>query len=593
MKRPAAFLERWGQEILRPFLISIFFGITLSACATEESAVAKSNKTADIEAPTPLRQQQWMISAAHPLASEAGRDVLREGGSAVDAAIAAQMVLNLVEPQSSGIGGGAFLTHFDAKNGDIDAYDGRETAPSAADDRLFLDDNGDPTFYFTAINGGLAVGVPGLLRMLKKAHKKHGRLSWASLFSPAIRLAEDGFPISPRFHKMVSRTEDLKKFPQAKAYFFDSDGQPKAIGSLLTNRPLAETFKTIAKKGPNAFYSGKIAQDIVKAVRGAPENPGRLTFRDMASYQAKNRAPVCAPYRAWLVCGPPPPSSGGISVLQILGLLQNTDLSAMKPFSAEAVHAISEASRLAFADRNVYIADPDFIPVPTGGLLDPGYLALRARDISSRRSMGIALPGMPGITSQNAADTGPHGISTTHLSVVDAKGNAVSMTSSIGDAYGSRLMVDGFMLNSELADFSFRPSHLEIPIANRVEAKKRPRSSMAPTLVFDGSGKLVLAIGSPGGSNIIGYVAKTIIAVLDWNFEIEDAINLPHFLNKNGATFLEAGTPLEGLRTHLEFLGHQVIVTDMVASGLHGILVNEKGLSGGADKRREGVALGN
>lgn len=534
-----------------------------------------------------------MIVAANPLAAEAGLRMLRDGGSAVDAAIAAEMVLGLVEPQSSGIGGGGFLMHFAAKSGEIAAYDGRETAPARATPDMFLDPDGRAKSFDKAVVGGLSVGVPGLLRMLEMAHNEHGRLPWIQLFQPAIDLAENGFAVSPRLHDLIAGDKYLRTFGDTAGYFYGANGQPRAAGEIVTNPAYAATLRTIATKGADAFYVGPIANDIVKAVLGAKPNAGRLRLADMAAYKAVKRDPACLFYRAWLVCGMPPPSSGGITTLQILGLLQGTDMAALKPESAEAVHLIAEASRLAFADRDTYIADPDFIPVPTAGMLDPGYLDLRAHEISRDRSLGTAFPGMPGISGawRFAPDRTTAGISTTHLSVVDAQGNAVSMTTSIESAFGSRVMARGFLLNNQLTDFSFLPVKNGAPVANAVEPGKRPRSSMAPTLVFDGTGKVVEAVGSPGGSRIIGYVAKTLIATLDWKMNIQAAIDLPNFVNRNGKTELEKGTALEALAPALEKRGHAVTLEEM-PSGLHGIMVDAKGLSGGADPRREGVAIG-
>ena len=541
----------------------------------------------------PARAARHMVAAANPLATEAGRDILRAGGGAVDAAIAAQMVLNLVEPQSSGIGGGGFMLHYAAAGGEIAAYDGREKAPRAAHPYMFLDGSGKPRDFFDAAVGGLSVGIPGLLRMLELAHREHGRLSWKRLFEPAISLAEKGFEISPRLHKLLAGDKYLKRFAAPAGYFYEPDGSAKPVGARLVNRPLARTFRMIAESGADAFYSGPFAEAIVDTVRGVAGNPGVMTAADLAVYEAKKRDAVCLPYREWLVCGMPPPSSGGITTLQILGLLQGFDLGTLEAGSSSAVHLIAEASRLAFADRDTYIADPDFVPVPTAGMLDPGYLELRARGISEFRGMEEAQPGMPGVGARLrlAPGTAEHGVSTTHLSVLDADGNAVAMTSSIEDAFGARLMVNGFLLNNQLTDFSFLPNRDAAPIANRVESGKRPRSSMAPVLVFDASGRVVLVIGSPGGSRIIGYVVKTLVGVLDWKLDIQAAIDLPNFVNRNGATELEKGTPILAIAADLEALGHAVEERDM-NSGLHGIAASQGAITGGADRRREGVALG-
>ena len=573
--------------------------------ATAQDAAASPAATAAAEAkPQPeeqsgsktkelARAKRHMVAAANPLAAAAGRQILRDGGSAVDAAIAAQMVLNLVEPQSSGIGGGGFMMHFSAESGEIAAFDGRETAPAGATPGMFLNDGGKPKKFYDAVVGGQSVGVPGLLRMLEAAHSEHGKLPWAKLFEPAIKMAKEGFEVSERLHTLIAKDKYLKTFGDTSDYFHTASGEALPVGYKLVNKEFAATLREIAEKGADAFYLGPIAVDIAKTVREASRNPGAMYRADIGGYAAIKRDPVCLFYRLWMVCGMPPPSSGGVTTLQIIGLLQGYDLSTLEPGSAEAVHLISEASRLAFADRNTYIADPDFIPVPTEGMLDPGYLELRAKEISTDKTIDPAFPGMPGISgaARFAPDRSTAGLSTTHISVIDEAGNAVSMTTSIESAFGSRLMVRGFLLNNQLTDFSFAPEKDGVPVANAVEPRKRPRSSMAPTLVFGGDGKVVMAVGSPGGSRIIGYVAKTLIAALDWNIEIQKAIDLPHFVNRNGKTDLEKGTDLEALAPELLALGHDVNIRDLT-SGLHGIFVTDGELTGGADRRREGVAIG-
>jgi len=530
-----------------------------------------------------------MVAAANPLAAKAGRDILRAGGSAIDAAITMSLVLNLVEPQSSGIGGGAFLLHYNGKTGEVVAYDGRETAPADVGPDLFLRPNGEPMGFWEAVVGGRSVGVPGLLRMFELAHKAHGRLPWATLFEPAIRLAEEGFAVSPRLNELIAGDKYLKTFPATAAYFYDANGEPLAVGTILRNPTFAETLRRVARDGANAFYTGPIAEAIVAAVQGAEPNPGTLSLSDLAGYQAKQRQPVCGPYRAWRVCGMPPPTSGGVAVLQILGILQGFDLSALAPDSPEAWHLITEASRLAFADRGRFLADADFVPVPVDDLLDPGYLARRGGLISPDASLGKAQPGLP--TQNGAMPAQPAPPSTSHLVVVDADGNTVSMTASIESAFGARLMAAGFMLNNQLTDFSFRPETDSGPVANRVQAGKRPRSSMSPTIVLDDRGKLALAVGTPGGSRIIGYVVKSIVGVLDWGLDIQAAIDLPNVVNRNGATDVEEGIAPPGLVDGLTALGQEVKVRRL-NSGLHGIAVTPSGLTGGADPRREGVALG-
>ena len=544
-------------------------------------------------APTIASGASRMVVTAHPLASSAGLQMLHDGGSAVDAAIAAQMVLTLVEPQSSGIGGGGFMLHYAAAHGGLTAYDGCETAPASAHPEMFLDTSGKPLAFSDAVVGGLSVGVPGLLRMLEMAHAEHGRLPWARLFEPAIRLAEEGFAVSPRLHRMIAADEFLNVIPATSAYFLAPDGSARHIGYRLANKSLARTLRLIAQGGADAFYTGPIAADIVAAVNHALRRPAAMTVADLAGYRAVKREAVCLPYRVWLACGMPPPSSGSIATLQILGLLQERPMEGMATLSIDAVHLLAEASRLAFADRDVYIADPASVAVPTAGLLDPGYLRLRGQAIDPSRSIGLARPGTPGRSAglRLAPDPVDGRVSTSHVSVIDATGNAVSMTSSIEGPFGSRLMTRGFLLNNQLTDFSFQPSRDAVPHAKRAEPGKRPRSSMAPTLVFDASGKVAMAIGSPGGSRIIGYVAQTLSAVLDGKLGMQAAISLPRVVNRNGPTELESGSAVVGLQSALEARGHEVRVVP-IDSGLHGILATVGGLEGGADPRREGVAMG-
>jgi len=544
--------------------------------------------------------KRHMVAAANPDAAKAGLAVLRSGGSAVDAAVAVQMVLTLVEPQSSGIGGGAFLIHYSppkpvvGSEPKLHGYDGREIAPVAATDALFLNNLGRPLPFQMRQAGGRGVGVPGTLRMLELAHKQHGKLPWKRLFAHAILLAEKGFPVSPRLHAMIKRDKNLKNFPKARRYFFDAAGKPLPVGSRLRNPVLAATLRRIARDGAQAFYKGSIAEDIARAVRNSDWLPAEMTTHDLARYRARDRRILCRPYRQWRVCGMPPPTSGGIATLQILGLLEQFDLSRLRPGSVQAVHLISEASRLAFADRNFYVADPDFVSVPTDGLLDPDYLRNRARQISADSSMSTALPGVPprvAMRDRTPDDGDERPISTSHVSIVDGNGNAVSMTTTVGMPFGSRLMVRGFMLNDELTDFSAVPRRHGQPIANRPGPLKRPRSSMSPTIVTDKQGRLVMTLGSPGGSSIIGYVVKTLIGVLDWNLSMQDAISLPNHTNKNSSTELEKGSLLEKIAPALERLGHKVRIRRKT-SGLHGIRVLPAGLEGGADPRREGQAIG-
>jgi gamma-glutamyltranspeptidase / glutathione hydrolase len=538
--------------------------------------------------------QKYMAVAANPLASAAGSEILRAGGSAVDAAIAIQLVLGLVEPQSSGLGGGAFLVYYDAKAKQLRTYDGRETAPAAAKPDRFLDADGKPLQFYDAVVGGKSVGVPGAVRMLELAHKKHGRLPWKQLFQPAIKLAEQGFAISPRLYTLLSREQYLQRTEPARNYFFQPDGTPKPVGTILVNRPYAQVLRQIAKGGADAFYKGEIAKDIVATVQQAGV-PGDLTTSDLAAYQAIERPPVCGVYRVYKVCGMGAPS-GGLTVLQILGILENFNMPSLEPASLQAVHLFSEAGRLAYTDRGFYIADPDFVSVPSNELIDPEYLKRRAALISLDRALTQAQPGELSLqpASMRGKDDSPEFPSTSHLSVVDHYGNAVSMTTSIEDAFGSRLLVRGFLLNNELTDFSFSPTTSDGKlVANRIEPGKRPRSAMAPMMVFDQNGKLVMVVGSVGGARIINYVAKTLVAALDWKLDSQQAVALPNFGNRNSPTDLEAGTPnVADLKSALEALGHSVQVVEQT-SGSHAIILTEQGLIGGADPRREGEAIGN
>jgi gamma-glutamyltranspeptidase/glutathione hydrolase len=534
-----------------------------------------------------------MVVAANPIAAQVGSDILKKGGNAIDAAIAVQLVLGLVEPNASGIGGGGFLVYYDAKNQQIRTYDGRETAPGAAKPNRFLDKDGKPLPFYDAVIGGKSVGVPGTIKMLEMAHKSHGKLLWRNLFQPAIKLSKTGFPIGPRLHLLLTKEEYLARQEPAKSYFYQPDGTAKPVGAILVNRPYGRVLRKISIFGADAFYKGEIAQDIVATVKKA-KLPGDLTTKDLASYRAIERSPVCGVYRVYKVCSMGPPSSGGLTVLQILGMLEHFPLATLKPASTEALHLFAEAGRLAYADRGVYMADADFVPVPVNELIDPEYLKSRAGLIDRKRAMKEAQPGQ--IPVKNSFIWGKDDAlefpSTTHMAIVDRYGNAVSMTTSIEDNFGSRLMVRGFLLNNQLTDFSFSPTTPDgKPIANRVEPKKRPRSSMSPTIVFNRDGKLVLVAGSAGGSRIINYVAKVLVAVLDWKLDSQQAISLPNFGNRNGATELEAGTDIANLKPNLEALGHLVEIVEQ-ASGSHTILVTEEGLIGGVDPRRDGAAKG-
>ncbi len=536
--------------------------------------------------------RRYMVAAANPLAVAAGVRMIERGGNAIDAMVATQLVLNLVEPSSSGLGGGAFLLYYDAKAKAVRAYDGREVAPEGATAALFLGPGGKPMAFLAARVGGRSVGVPGTPRLLEIAHLRHGRLPWKALFAPAIELAEKGFPVSPRLHALVARDHGLADEPAARAYFFDAEGRPKAVGTILRNPEFAATLRALAARGADAYYEGDIARDIVAAVHGH-RNPGTLSLEDLAGYRVRDVEALCRAYRAWKLCGMPPSSSGGIAVLQVLGMLARFDLGALRPGSAEAVHLVTEAERLAFADRGKYVADERFVDVPVAGLLDPAYLAQRSQLIQPGHSMGKARAGTPpGAKTAYEEDTVDEIPGTTQISIIDRDGNAVSMTTTIEAFFGSRIMVHGFLLNNELTDFNFLPADEGGAVANRVAPGKRPRSSMAPFLVFDGkSGALDMAVGSPGGSLIIGYVVKTLIGVLDWGLDPQAAASLPNFDSRGGPTEIEKGTELESIVPALKAMGHEVHVIDM-ASGIQGVRRVRAGLEGGADPRREGVARG-
>jgi gamma-glutamyltranspeptidase/glutathione hydrolase len=534
-----------------------------------------------------------MIVTANPLASDAGVAVLERGGSAVDAMVAAQLVLNLVEPQSSGIGGGAFMLHWDSAARKLTAFDGRETAPAAAVPDLFLKPDGAPMEFEEAVPGGRSVGVPGTLALLELAHRLHGRLPWAELVAPAADLAERGFEVSPRLAGAVADyAAELGAFPASRAYFLDRDGAPKPEGALLRNPEFARTLRAVAAEGSAPFYRGRIGDAIVEAVRGTPTNPGLMTREDLAAYRVALRDPVCRPYRAVVVCGMGPPSSGGVAVLQILGLLEHFDMAGLGP-TVDGMQALLEASKLAFADRNLYLADADFVPVPVDGLLDPSYLTARAQAIRLDASIDKAAAGNPpwrGV-SPRAPDASEKPPGTSHLVIVDPEGNAISMTTTIESGFGSRLMVGGFLLNNELTDLSFAPEDGGRPVANRVEGGKRPRSSMAPTVVLDAAGEPTLLIGSPGGSQIIGYVAQALVGVLDWGMSPQQAVAMGHVLSRNGPAELEAGTEAAALEAPLAARGQQVQVKAL-NSGLHAIGIADGRLTSGVDPRREGAARG-
>ena len=538
----------------------------------------------------------FMAVTANPHATDAAVEILQLGGNALDAAIAAQWVLNLVEPQSSGIGGGGFLLHWDQARRRVSAWDGRETAPrgasavpgDTASHNFTKRPDGSLVKLADILATGQAVGVPGLLAMLEAVHQRHGKLRWERLFRPAIRLAENGFAVSPRLHLLLRNDSLLKGDAEARALYFDQDGEARRIGEILRNPKLAETFRAIASAGAQVLQRGELAARIAGAVgrRG-----GSLTPADLEQYRPRLRSAVCGPYRQWRICGMPPPSSGGIGVLQLLGLLARVESVAHDPATADSAHLFAEAGRLVYADRARYLADTDFVDVPQAALLDPAYLDKRARLIDPQRSMGVAAPGELPARNAQADDDAPELPATTHVSIVDRRGNAVALTSSIESAFGSRIQVGGFLLNNQLTDFSLTPEHDGKPVANRLQPGKRPLSSMAPTLVFDRNGRLHAVLGSPGGSRIINYVARTLVTLLDGGQPATAAVSQPHLGNRNGITEVEQGRVPEQLVSELELRGHVVQRADMT-SGLH-LIVRVGGLwIGAVDPRREGVARG-
>jgi len=550
---------------MKPGRLFAILAVLLAVCRVQASVAAP----------------QTMAAAAHPLAVEAGLEMLRRGGSAVDAAIAAQMMLGVVEPHASGIGGGGFLLHYDGATQTIAVYDGREAAPAGASPAMFLDAGGKPLGFREAVASGISVGVPGVLAMLELAHREHGKLAWRELFEPAIATARDGFAVPPRLATWLGRMPGLRQEPAIAALYFHADGSPRKQGERIANPDLAETMRLIAEQGAGVFYRGALAAEMVDRVRHHVR-PGTLSLADLSEYRPIKREALCGPYRVWVVCGMPPPSSGGIAVLQVLTLLEPFEIWREAPNSLRSIHLIAEASRLAFADRDRYVADPAFVKVPVEGLLSPAYLAERRQLMSPDRSMGKIGPGVP----PGYVERG-----TSHLSIVDRWGNAVSFTTTIEAPFGSQIMVRGFLLNNELTDFSALPEVDGKAIANRVEPGKRPRSSMSPTLVLDRDRRLVAAVGSAGGSRIIGDTLHALIGMLDWNLSASAALAQPRVIRANGPTELEAGTPLADQADRLRALGHQVQVR-VHEGGLAGIRRVGDGWEGGADPRRDGVARG-
>ena len=597
-------------------LAAVVLAGALSACALKQNSFLlatpdQPKDQAGNQAKPGWATQRFSVAAAHPLATNAGYQVLKAGGSAIDAAIAVQMVLTLVEPQSSGIGGGAFVLHHDGKK--VEAYDGREVAPSAATDKLFLNAQGKPLPFMEAVLSGLSVGVPGTLSVLETAHKEHGKLPWATLMQPAIQLAEQGFKISPRLHHALLAENDLINDAVAASYFYDAQRKPHPVGYVLKNPELAAVLRDIANRGSLALKQGAVAQALVQKVRQHPTKPGSMTLQDLAQYKVIKREPLCFDHvvqttgKGFQICGFPPPSSGALAIGQILGILNNTPAGKM-PLqqglpASDWLHFYTEAARLAFADRAQFVGDPDFVKAPGGAwktMLHPTYLQQRSRLIGEQ-SMKVAQAGNPA-EFKTAYAPMPHQdeFGTSHISVIDPYGNSVAMTTTIEAVFGSRLMVNtgqgrqgGFLLNNELTDFSFAPSDARgLLIANRVEAGKRPRSSMSPTLVFEkDTGQLKMTGGSPGGAVIIHYTGKLLIGTLQWGLNTQQAINLPNFGSLNGPTVLEEKRFPEQTLKALQARGHQVREMPL-PSGLQAIEVTHKGFFGGADPRREGVVMG-
>lgn len=568
--------------------------LALAACGKPQTSAA------------PEAQKRWFVSAANPYAVEAGAAILSRGGSAVDAAVAVQAVLGLVEPQSSGLGGGAFLMVYDPATRRLETYDGRETAPASATPDRFLLPSGAPMPFLDAVVGGLSVGVPGAPRMLELAHAEHGTLPWAELWAPAAALAEEGFEVSPRLNALLTQIPRLKQLPAAAAYFYGEDGAPRPVGYRLKNPDYARTLRLIAEGGAQAFYTGEIAEAIVAAVNGAP-NPGGMTLADLAAYRPVKREAVCGGYRVYEVCSMPPPSSGGITLLQILAFLEPFDMKAAGAGSVESLHLIFEASRLAYADRNRYLGDLDQSEAAGGptqdaliaALLNPPYLAARAALIdravaAARVEAGDPSQFPPASGARPGAwrfadSVSPEPPSTSHFTIVDGEGRVVSMTTTVEFAFGSHLMAAGMILNNQLTDFSFAPERDGRPVANAVAPGKRPRSSMTPVIVFDGDGAPWAALGSPGGPAIIGYVAKTLVALVDWDMGMQAAIDFPNAVYPREAPIVESGGFDEQVIDGLRRLGHPVAARDLV-SGVHGFRKLGDGYyDGGADRRREGA----
>jgi gamma-glutamyltranspeptidase/glutathione hydrolase len=532
-----------------------------------------------------------MVSAADPRAAQAGAAMLRQGGSATDAALATLLALTVVEPQSSGIGGGGFLVTSDAR-GDVDTFDGREEAPGSATPDLFFKD-GAPMTTGEAIPGGKSVGVPGNVRMMALAHARHGKLAWKALFQPAILLARDGFAITPRMRAALSNAHETGALSATgRGLFYAADGEPLAVGAVVRNPQLAAFLASVAERGPDSFYVGPNAQAIAAEVSGAARNPARMTAGDIAAYDAKRRGAVCGRYRGYRICGMGPPSSGATTVFAILKQLERFDLTALGPNSPTSWHLIAESMRLAYADRDLYLGDADYVSVPVAGLTDPAYLAQRSMLISADRTMATVVAGRPAGARHMALSQQPVEQGTSHFVATDRAGNVATLTSTIESPFGSGLMVNGYYLNNELTDFNFVPTVNGVSVANRVEAGKRPRSSMSPTIVFAPDGHVRLAVGAAGGATIIAQVAKAIIGVIDWRLSAQDAIALPVLFSPGETLFVEKGTAHEAMIPALRALGHARV--EARPPGFKANAVEWVGgrWIGAADPRSEGTSVG-
>ncbi|MBB5684361.1 gamma-glutamyltransferase [Sphingobium boeckii] len=540
--------------------------------------------------PNPVSAKGGVASAADPRAAEAGRTILREGGSAADAQMAMMLALTVVEPQSSGIGGGGFFVYHDAKAGKTFTVDGREKAPMSASPRLFLGADGRPLNFLQAFPGGKSVGVPGNIRLMEVVHRKWGTLPWAALFAPAIKLADEGFAVTPVLESRIAGMGKLwDDFPAIKALYWQ-DGRPKRVGDTVRNPALATLLRTVAAEGPDSFYSGDIAASIVNAVAQTERNPTMLTRADLASYRAAERAPVCFKYRVYKLCGMGPPSSGATTVFQILGMLERFDMKKMGKDSPAAWHLIAEAMQLAYADREKYLGDPDFVSVPVKGLLDKTYIKSRSRLISEAKALGSYNAGTPPGAEKRTAAISSEVAGTTNFAAADGSGNLATMTSTVEGPFGSQLIASGMVLNNELTDFTFAPEKDGAPVANAVAAGKRPLSSMSPTMVYDAKGRPILALGSAGGKRIIMHVTKTLIGVLDFGLPAQDAIALPNIYFGGNAVLVEQGTPLAALQADLAALGQKVVSADL-GSKVNAVERTPSGWRGAFDPRSEGAAL--